>query len=140
MDPYRDEMRRVEKEARWTLTKFLPVALIVIALIAAIAVGLSWGLKAGGIIGKNIEREVTQHTQQYTEAKASLLQGLYNDWLGLDTEITELSRNPQNESVVAAKRAQQKALVEQMRSEADLIPESEVPRSVARFLAQRSSP
>lgn len=114
--------------------KSLPGAVLVTVVVLAIVTLLGMALTGTGIFFRDIEREVVQHSRQYTETKTGILQSLHSDWLALESEIKALSGDPGNQSIVDAKRSQQKAIVRQMRSEADLIPESEVPRSVVDFL------
>ncbi|QQR82150.1 hypothetical protein IPJ70_02595 [Candidatus Campbellbacteria bacterium] len=118
--------------------KFIVWMFLAATVVAVLGAYLSiWNLPL-----MNIQREVVQHSQQYIEAKVSLLQELHNEWLKLESECIALSASIDDSmsvKIMAAKRAQQKALVDKMRSEADLIPESEVPRSITVFLAQNVS-
>ncbi len=111
-------------------------AMAVITLLVVLGlliVGLIFAVSEIGFI--NIHREVVQHSQQYTESKVHLLQSLQNDWLELESDIAELSTEEGNGALIAAKEAQQEAIVNQMHTEAGLIPSSEIPADVARFLA-----
>ena len=129
---YREEMREIRREATWTIWQWLPTVIIVLVLLAVIG----WMLQSAGIISMNIKRETVQHSQQYTETKGSLLQKLYTDYLQLDAEIAELGQADGSQAIITAKKSQQKAIVIRMRSEADLIPQSQVPSNVSAFLAK----
>ena len=132
MSGYRDDVREVEREVGFTFRKLLKWALIVIPILLL----LGWGLQATGIITLSIEREVTQHSRQYTETKASLLEKLHSDYLQLDAEIAQLSADDGNEEkIIAAKRAQQKAIAKRLRTEASRIPASQVPTEINSFLS-----
>ena len=132
MSGYRDYVREVEREVGFTFRKLLKWALIVIPILLL----LGWGLQATGIITLSIEREVTQHSRQYTETKASLLEKLHSDYLQLDAEIAQLSADDGNEEkIIAAKRAQQKAIAKRLRTEASRIPASQVPTEINSFLS-----
>jgi len=131
---YRDEVRKVSKEAPFTALTVLKWGILAIAVIAL----LVFFAQALGIISMDILRERTQHSQQYTETKVSLLHKLHNDWLTLNAEVAELRTAEGNEEVVAAKQAQQKSIVRRMREEADRIPDSQVPSSIRSFLSIHS--
>ena len=65
MSSYRDDARKVEKDARWTFGKFLPLALLVIIVLAAVGFGLrSMGMLGGTIV----ERKVFEHSYQRSES------------------------------------------------------------------------
>lgn len=131
MTEYRDEVRRAGKEVPftlWTILRWGIPTIIVIAMLAFLAQSL-------GIISLDIRREVVQHSQQYVETKVNLLNKLHNDWLQLDAEIAELRVGAGNEDIVAAKQAQQKNTANRIRTEADMIPDSQVPASVQSFIA-----
>lgn len=130
-EDYRNEVRAGIKEANWTIWKVLPT----VVLVGVILVILGWGLKAVGIIGKDIEREVVQHSRQYTETKASLLEKLHNDYLQLSAEIAEFNASEGADEIVSAKSAQQKAILRRMRTESDRMPESQVPTHIRSFLS-----
>jgi len=128
---FRRDVREVEKEGWFVLRKVLkwgiPI-IIVLALLGFLAQSL-------GIISLDIQREVIQRSQQYVETKVNLLNKLHNDWLQLDAEIAELRADDGNEGIVAAKRAQQKNTANRIRTEAGMIPDSQVPDSVKAFIA-----
>ena len=102
------------------------VAVLVVLLL------LSWGLMAANIISLDIKREATQHSQPYVETKISLLHKLHTDWLQLDTEIAEIDIV----DIKKAKTAQQINIVNRIKSEAELIPYSQVPDSIKVFIAK----
>ncbi|RLB87180.1 MAG: hypothetical protein DRH10_09540 [Deltaproteobacteria bacterium] len=133
MSEYRNELKRVSREApytAWTFLKWGLLVLLVFTILAFIAQAL-------GIISINIQREVVQHSQQYVETKVNLLNKLHTDYLQLDAEIAELRAGEGNEEIIEAKRAQQKNIVTRMKTEAEMIPNSQVPASVKLFLSTR---
>ena len=133
MSEYRDELRRVSKEApytAWTFFKWGILLIVVFSLLGFLAQSL-------GIISINIKREVVQHSQQYVETKINLLNKLHADWLRLEAEIAELRTVEGNEDVIAAKIAPQDNIVQRMKTEVEMIPSSQVPPSVRAFLSTR---
>ena len=136
MSDYHDDLKSVLKEVpytAWTFFKWGLLAIIVIAIFIFIGQGL-------GLISINIHREVTQHSQQYVETKVNLLNKLQNDWFQLDAETVELRMGDEdNGEIINAKIAQQKNIVKRMRTEADMIPDSQVPTSVRSFLSNHSN-
>ena len=128
---YRDEARFVRRETFWTLRKALPIFLVVLV----VAVFIGWGLKSAGIIGMNIEREVIQHSQQYVETKVNLLNKLHGDWLKLNADIAQAKTIEGAEVVILAKRAQRNNTLERIKTEASMIPSSQVPPAVQSFLS-----
>ncbi len=130
MSEYRDGLKHASKEAlftAWVIFKWGLLLIIVVALLTFLAQSL-------GIISINIQREVTQHSQQYVETKINLLNKLHADWLQLETEIMELRASEGNEDIIRAKVAQQKNIIQRMRTEAEMIPSSQVPPSIKNFL------
>ncbi|MDO8259900.1 MAG: hypothetical protein Q7T50_00185, partial [Candidatus Magasanikbacteria bacterium] len=92
-----------------------------------------WFLQATGIISMNIEREVVQHSRQYTESKQASLQNLYSQYAGLALQIAKAETDG-NINVADAAKAQQIALITQMKREATNIPASEVPVEIYRLI------
>lgn len=131
MSQYCDDVRDVEKVVGFTLFKLLKWGIPIIVVLSL----LGWLAQSLGIISMNIEREKIQHSQQYTETKVSLLNKLYSDYEQLGTEIAELRSVEGNDEIITAKQAQQKATIKRLRTEADLIPSSQVPDHIKSFLA-----
>lgn len=131
---YRTTLRSVEREAPRTGRTVLWVGSIAVIVIAI----LYFAVLPMGILKRDIQRETTQHSQQYVETKVNLLNKLHNDWLQLDAEIIELSEVEENVDLIVAKQAQQKNTLERLRTEADMIPESQVPTAVKLFLSTHS--
>lgn len=132
MSEYRDELKRASKEApytAWTFLKWGLLAIIVVAILVFLAQAL-------GIISINIQREVVQHSQQYVETKVNLLNKLHTDWFQLNAEIAELKASDEdNSEIIAAKVAQQKNIVNRIQTEADMIPDSQIPARIRSFLS-----
>ena len=126
---YRDGMNEVAKDTSWTVMRFLPVGLLIVAIL----VMLGWFLQSTGIISMNIDREVVQHSRQYTESKQGMLQNLYTEYANLQTKVVEAEANGAT-NVADAARAQQGALLAQMKREATNIPNSQIPPEVKRII------
>ena len=124
-------MNQIGKEVPFTAVTFFKWALLAIIVLVI----LFFILQSLGIISLGIQREVIQHSQQYVETKVNLLNKLHNDYLQLDAEIAELRTGEDNEGIIAAKKAQQKNTINRMKTEADMIPSSQVPTSVKSFLS-----
>lgn len=68
MSKYRDEVRQVEKEARWTFWRFLPLFLAVIAILSVVG----FGLNSLRLFGRTVvERKVFEESYQRSEALKS---------------------------------------------------------------------
>lgn len=86
-DDYRDLARGVHSDAWWTLRRFLPVTLVVIALVAAVA----FGLHAVCVTGETaVERKAFENSYQ---RKAGIKARIANDEAAL-AEITRQLQNP----------------------------------------------
>ncbi len=112
--------------------KSLPGIIIVLVVVMALLWGATYLLTLGERPLINLHRENIQSSQQYTEAQVQRLQNLYTEYNSLGVKIAEAG---ENSALVDALKAQQKALVSQMETIADLIPESEVPQDIRTFLA-----
>ena len=112
--------------------KSLPGIIIVSVVILALLWGAVYLLTLGERPIINLHRENIQSSQQYTESQVQRLQNLYTEYNSLDVKIAEAG---EDSALVDALKAQQKALVSQMETIADLIPESEVPQDIRTFLA-----
>ena len=67
---YRNDMREVHKEARWTVWKF---SMLFVGTLLFIAV-VFFGLRAMGLIGETmLERKVFEESFQYSEARKSAI-------------------------------------------------------------------
>lgn len=131
MFEFRRDVKEAEKEGWFVLGRVLKwgiPTILVFAVLAFLAQSL-------GIISLDIQREVIQHSQQYVETKVNLLNKLHNDWLQLDAEIAELRAEDGNEEIITAKQAQQKNTANRIRTEAGMIPDSQVPAAVQSFIA-----
>lgn len=65
MDEYRDEVRRIHKEVRWTFWKVLPLVVLSIVILGAIG----FGMRSLGLIGDTVvERKVFEQSYQRSES------------------------------------------------------------------------
>ena len=65
MNDYRNDLKEIEKEARWTFWKFLPIFLMVVILLTA----LGFGLNSIGLFGRTVvERKVFENSFQRSES------------------------------------------------------------------------
>lgn len=85
---------------------------------------------------RSMDREAIQQSQEYVTTKQQLLLRLAQDYTNLDVEISQL---PAKDPLAVAKRSQKKAIVNRIRVEVALIPESEVPQSVKDILLKEGS-
>lgn len=132
---YRKGVKNVGNEVPftlWTLLKWAGGIVIVLSILVFLAEGL-------GIIQMDIHREKIQHSQQYTETKVSLLEKLQSDWYQLDAEIVEMSSDTENYEIIVAKKAQQKSIVNRMKTEANRIPKSELSSDLKNFISNHSN-
>ena len=68
MSDYRNDVREMEKEARWTFWRILPLFLVVVVVLSVVG----FGLKSAGIIGTTmVEREVFEQSYQRSESLKS---------------------------------------------------------------------
>ena len=87
MNEYRNEARQVAKESAWTFWRFLPLFLVVVAILSAVGFGTrSLGLWGGTIV----ERRVFEESYQRSEALKSQIA---TDEAVI-TEITGKLQNP----------------------------------------------
>ena len=69
---YRDDVREVHKEARWTFFKLFP--LLVVMIVALTAIGFS--LRSLGLLGQTVvEREVFENSYQRSEGIKAQIAG-----------------------------------------------------------------
>lgn len=113
------------------MKKQILIGVAVFVSVLVVGVLVFWGLTATDIITLGIQREIVQHSQQYVETKINLLNKLYNDHEQLEAEISTLSGN----GVIEAKKAQQKAVVVRIKTEATMIPENTVPPEIREFIS-----
>ena len=131
MSGYREDIRRAEREARWTLGRLIPYLFIL--MIVSLVIG--WIVKTTLIVDKDIDREVTTHSRQYVESTQAELANLVSQYTALDVKIVEAGASEESDTLLAL-RAQQTAILNQMRGLADKISSSEVPISVQRVLGR----
>ena len=62
--PYRDEIRTIDREGRWTLFKLLPLFLLAVFILFVVG----FGLRSMGLIGHTVvERKVFEKSYQRSE-------------------------------------------------------------------------
>lgn len=81
----------------------------------------------------NLETQANRASFQYTDTKQRQLLMYISQYETLDADIASVEGQPE---VVAAKKAQQRALYNRIKAEAALIDPSQVPNSVKVFLLQ----
>jgi len=81
----------------------------------------------------DLQNNQNQHSYEYVTSVKEMLINDYVEWKALDAEIKTLS----DQNVIAAKRANQAAIVVEMRKKAMRINQNEVPVEVAQFLSGR---
>lgn len=123
MNTFRKETNEIMSNVKWFILKHGIFILIFIIILGFI-------LQSLGIISMNIRREIIQHSQQYTESKTSLLYKYYNDYLKLQTEISETN----DQTIIDSKIMQQKNLLKMMAIESNRIPKSEIPKEILQLI------
>jgi len=120
----------VEQEKKYVAGWFIwIVVLIALATVIFTVTGAGTAL-----FQKNVDTAVTRASNQYkTSTEQNLLDG-QNQWLALDTKAAEYARDPANKEIVVGLRAQQKALLVRMRSEARRVGYKNIPEDVRNFL------
>jgi hypothetical protein len=129
---YRNEARQAIRNARWIFLRVLPLLLLVFV----VGTATYYALQATGIIGADIEREVVRHSRQFIEGKQAQLQALYTEYASLQARADRAKALGQKQ-VEATYRAQQLALMAQMRREAKNISMRHVPREVRLLIYRR---
>jgi hypothetical protein len=94
MSEYRDDARNVAKEARWTVFRFFPLFVLVIAILA----GTGFALNSLGVFGRTVvERKVFENSYQRTAA--------LEERIAVDTaSLTEIERQLLNPNLDADTR------------------------------------
>ena len=77
-----------------------------------------------------MEREAAQESHQYVESKRERLLTNAEQYEKLGVDVAKLQATEGNEQVVEGLKRQQRALLSRMKTDAQLIPKSEVPASV----------
>lgn len=96
---YKDEVRHLNTEARWTIWQTLPTILIVVILVGAVG----FGARSCGLIGSTVvERVVFENSFQYKE-------GMAQRGAIMEANIAEidmlLSQNPENRTDLINQRS-----------------------------------
>lgn len=81
------------------------------------------------------QTEANRNSVQYVSTTQNVLRDSMEDYLELDVKIAELSQDPANQDIVDGMRAQQLAILSEMRGKADTLDPDQVPPEVAEFLA-----
>lgn len=100
--------------------------LIILGGLAAVGVGGAWLT----LPLLNIQRQATQQSLPYIQSKQSRLMDLAAQYERLSVE----KRKYEDRSVVSQMEGQQRAIVAQMKQEASLIPNDQVPESARPYI------
>lgn len=99
MNDYRNQVDNAARETRWTFWRFLPIVLIIIAVLMAVG----FGLKSMGMLGSTIvERKVFENSYQYHAGMAERAAILQANIFEIDTL---LSTNPTNREELIGQRS-----------------------------------
>lgn len=79
--------------------------------------------------GRNLETTAIRESNEFVQTKLATLQKLDGDCVRLQSEITALGQQPGNDELIAAKRAQIRAVADQYRSERSYLPADRQPIS-----------
>lgn len=105
------------------------IGMVIIAITALTLMGPVW---------QNITTTTTRQTMQYRTSAETMLVDTMTKWQKLDTDALKWGTDPQNAKVVEGIRAQQAALLLQMRKEAKRLNRNQVPEEVRDFLLAHS--
>lgn len=119
-------MERSEEQGVYRF--FFTLGLIVLALVVIGAV-VFMALRP---LQLEFERETNQNSQQFVQTMQTTLLDYHSEYMELETKIAESSDRPE---LVGQYEAQQCSILKKMRTDAQLIDESEVPRDIVQFLA-----
>jgi hypothetical protein len=129
----------MDKESREVIgfgvsfTLAIGVAIIIISILASIGY---WVIYPQILEWKY---EANRNSQEYITTTQRVLQEKLTTYLNLETEVAELSRGSDNNNIIAGMRAQQKAILNEMRSLVETIDPQQIPPNVAKFLAEHPS-
>jgi len=115
---------------------------ITVAIIAFLLFGLIVALNMAGLITLpaflSLERHAYKNSYQYSEAKQTELLSFISDYDGLETKKQEYMAGNTNgtyDKIIDDIEIQQKALADNIRNEAEKVPDqSELPKSVRQFI------
>jgi len=110
---------------------------VIVALFVAGGIAVGWQSTFGPLFMQN-DREINQNSHQYVEAQRSFMLQKLSAIQELEAEITELDPAADADTI-AAKQAQVEAFTTELEERSQLIDESEIPASVADYLASQET-
>lgn len=123
------------EEIRWS---FNFTTAIGIAVLLVLAIGLiGYWLIYPAILQR--QTDANRNSYQYVSTTQQVLREKMENYLELDVKIAEFSKDPANAQIVDGMRAQQKAIIKEMRAKADTIDADKVPPEIAEFLAKHGN-
>lgn len=121
-------MRREEYKEATTIWGWVVLLLVITGTIFTLM----------GPVWQNITTTTTRQTMQYRTSAETMLIDTMTKYQKLDTDALKWGTDPQNAKVVEGIRAQQAALLLQMRKEAKRLSRNQVPEEVRDFLLAHS--
>jgi len=128
-DDIREGIRDAASITRYIVRRFLPAVLSILVILVV----LGFILQATGIINIAIKRETIKHSHQYVEGKSGFVTQMINEYYELDTGIAEAEAAGQS-GIVKAKKAQRKAVLQNIHRQGKLIPSYQRPEDIQKFL------
>lgn len=125
----RKEIREAAGTTGYAFRRFLPTVLFIIVVLVMVG----FILQATGIINIAIKRETIKHSHQYVEGKSGFVTQLINEYYELGTGIAE-AEDVGKEAVVRAKKAQRKAVLQNIHRQGKLIKSYQRPEDIQDFL------
>lgn len=125
----RREIREAAGTTGYAVRRFLPTALFILFVLVVVG----FALQATGIINIAIKRETIKHSHQYVEGKSGFVTQLINEYHELGTGIAE-AEDAGKEAVVRAKKAQRKAVLQNIHRQGKLIKSYQRPEDIQDFL------
>lgn len=125
----RREIREAAGTTGYAIRRFLPTVVVIVVILVV----LGFGLQSAGIINIAIKRETIKHSHQYVEGKSGFVTQLINEYYELGTGIAE-AEDIGKEAVVRAKKAQRKAVLQNIHRQGKLIRSYQRPEDIQNFL------
>ncbi len=122
-------IRKTGEAARGVALTWAAIALVIVTVAGA---SMLWLVFLPAI--KNRQTEVTRNTNEFVQAKQTVLITLMQDYTRVDSDAARL---PEGDPSLPALRGQQQAIIERMVQEANYIDADQVPPDVRAFLAAK---